>query len=174
MKKIMIDMDDVICTGGFIALVNKFLNSNYKLEDCKNYYIQDLIPQDKMEKWSKFFEENDLYNEVYLLPKAYDVIEKLNKKYEVYISTAYIFRDKEEISGQVLKNKFNYLYKTLPFIKPYQYIFINNKCLLDCDIIIDDKLSNLQGKAKIKILFPAYHNKNIDRKQLKRRKSYIS
>ena len=32
MKKIMIDMDDVICGGGFLKLVNDFLGTNYKEE----------------------------------------------------------------------------------------------------------------------------------------------
>ena len=33
MKKIMIDMDDVICGGGFLKLVNDFLGTDYKEED---------------------------------------------------------------------------------------------------------------------------------------------
>ena len=41
------------------------------------------------------------------------------------------------------------------------YIFINNKSLLNCDIKIDDRLDNLQN-AKIKLLFTAYHNKGLD------------
>ena len=49
MKKIMIDMDDVICDGGFLSLVNQFLNTNYKKEDIKTYYIQDLIPKERYE-----------------------------------------------------------------------------------------------------------------------------
>lgn len=47
MKKIMIDMDDVICDGGFLSLVNQFLGTNYKKEDIKTYYIQDLIPKER-------------------------------------------------------------------------------------------------------------------------------
>ena len=35
MKKIMIDMDDVICGGGFLALVNEFLGTAYREEDIK-------------------------------------------------------------------------------------------------------------------------------------------
>ena len=40
------------------------------------------------------------------------------------------------------------------------YIFINNKSLLNCDIKIDDKLDNLEN-ANVKILFTAYHNKDL-------------
>lgn len=161
MDKLMIDMDDVICTGGFIKIVNNFLNTNYDMEDAKGYYIQDLIPDDRKKEWTKFFEKSNLYDYAELLPDACEVIEKLNKKYELYIVTAYVFKDSEEISGNILKNKFNYLYEKLPFISPNQYIFINNKQLLDTDIIIDDRLSNLKGNARLKILFPAYHNKEF-------------
>ena len=38
---------------------------------------------------------------------------------------------------------------------------INNKDMLEADIRIDDSISNLKGKAEKKILFTAYHNKNI-------------
>ena len=47
MKKIMIDMDDVICDGGFLSLVNQFLGTSYQKEDIKTYYIQDLIPKER-------------------------------------------------------------------------------------------------------------------------------
>lgn len=170
MKNIMIDMDDVICTEGFIKLVNKFLNTNYNTEDANSYYVQDLIPEEKREDWIKFFANNNVYNEAILMPDAYEVIKKLNEKYEIYISTAYIFRDEEKNSGDLLKNKFNYLYENLPFINPNRYIFINNKNLLNCDIIIDDKISNLNGDVETKILFQAYHNKNIKIEELEDKK----
>ena len=61
MKKLMIDMDDVICDGGFLTLVNQFLNTNYKIEDVKAYYIQDLIPKERMSEWARFFQGKNIY-----------------------------------------------------------------------------------------------------------------
>ena len=55
MKKIMIDMDDVICGGGFLAIINEFLGTSYREEDIKTYYIQDIIPEYKREEWKVFF-----------------------------------------------------------------------------------------------------------------------
>lgn len=167
LKKVMIDMDDVICDGGFLEVVNMFLGTSYKIEEIKDYYIQNLIPKEKNKEWIEFFDNNNFYNYAKLLPNAYEVIEKLNEKYEVYIGSAYVFVDEEKISGKLLQNKFEYLYKNLPFIKPEQYIFINNKELLNCEIKIDDKLSNLSGNAEVKLLFSAYHNKNISEEELK-------
>ena len=169
MKKIMIDMDDVICDGGFLSLVNQFLNTNYKKEDIKTYYIQDLIPKERYEEWSEFFNTKNVYDYCELLPNAYEVMEKLSKKYELYIVTAYIFRDNEEYSANNLKNKFIYLYNNLPFIPPQNYIFTSNKEIINCEIKIDDKLSNLEGTAETKLLFDAYHNKNIKDEELKQK-----
>ena len=79
MKKIMIDMDDVICDGGFLSLVNQFLGTNYKKEDIKTYYIQDLIPKERQKEWSEFFNTKNVYDYCELLPNAYEVMENLSK-----------------------------------------------------------------------------------------------
>lgn len=167
MKKIMIDMDDVICDGGFLSLVNQFLKTNYKIEDIKTYYIQDLIPKERYKEWSEFFNTKNVYDYCEIIQDTYEVLEKLSKKYEIYITTAYIFRDNEEYSANNLKNKFEWLYENLPFISPENYIFASNKEIINCDIKIDDKLSNLKGKAETKMLFTAYHNKTITEEELK-------
>ena len=168
MERIMIDMDDVICDGGFLALVNEFLNTNYKKEDIKTYYIQDVIPKEKYPEWSEFFNSKNVYDYVEFLQDAYEVMEKLSKKYELYICSSYIFRDNEEYSAKNLKNKFEWLYENIQFIKPENYIFTSNKEIIDCQIKIDDKLSNLSGIAQKKLLFTAYHNKNITDEELKK------
>lgn len=168
MKKIMIDMDDVICDGGFLSLVNQFLKANYTLKDVKSYYIQDLIHKEQYKEWSEFFNTKNVYDYVKFLPNTYEVMEKLSKKYELYITTAYIFRDNEEYSANNLKNKFEWLSKNLPFISPDNYIFTTNKEIINCDIKIDDKLSNLSGNAQMKMLFTAYHNKELTDKELEK------
>ena len=35
MKKLIIDMDDVLCGKGFIRMVNEFLGTNYQEEDAE-------------------------------------------------------------------------------------------------------------------------------------------
>lgn len=161
-------MDDVICDGGFLALVNQFLKTNYQKDEIKTYYMQDLIPKERYPEWTEFFNTQNIYDYCELLPNTYEVLEKLSKQYEIYITTAYIFRDNEEYSANNLKNKFEYLCRELPFISPNNFIFTTNKEIIDCEIKIDDKLSNLAGKAETKLLFTAYHNKEISQKELER------
>lgn len=67
----------------------------------------------------------------------------------------------------ILYQKFEYLKNNLPFISPYQYIFLSNKSVLDMDIKIDDRPDNLDG-AKRKILFTAFHNQEISDEELQK------
>ena len=53
MKKLIIDMDDVICERNFIDMVNDFLKSNYEQEEIGSYYINDIIPKEKMKEWEE-------------------------------------------------------------------------------------------------------------------------
>ena len=54
-------MDDVICGKGFLRLVNSFLNTDYKEEEIKQYYIQDLIPQERRKEYREYFCTQNIY-----------------------------------------------------------------------------------------------------------------
>ena len=168
MKKILVGMDDVICVHGFIGIVNDFLGTNYTEYDAKSYYINDLVPKEKMDDWIEFYKNKNVYDYMKLSEDVQEVLKKLNEKYEVYIVTAYIFRDDPSISGNQLKNKFDYLQKNLPFINPERFAFLSDKSLITADIRIDDSMEKLNGPAQTKLLFTAYHNENINNKELKK------
>ena len=167
MEKLIVDMDDVLCEKGFIRMINEFLGTNYEQEDAKSYYINDLIPKDRIKEWAKWYSNRNTYDYVNIVENAQEVMEKLNQKYELYIATAYVFRDAPEISGKTLNDKYNFLCKNFPFIDPHKFIFISNKDLLEADIRIDDSPEKLMGKARLKLLFTAYHNKNLTETELK-------
>jgi len=167
-KKIMIDMDDVICNGGFLHLINEFTNKNYTIDEFSKYYMQDIIPVEKKKDWIDFFANSNMYSHAQFIGNAYESIKKLNEVYDIFIVTAYIIKDDPSISGGHLKNKFNWLQENLPFISQSNYVFTDNKGIIDCDIKIDDKLSNLTGNehTKTKLLFTAYHNKRLTNEEL--------
>ena len=169
MKKLIIDMDDVLCEKGFLRMVNAFLGTDYQEEDAGSYYINDLIPKEKFSEWLQFFEENNVYDYVNLKENVQEVLKKLNETYDIYIATSYVFRDDNQLSGKSLKDKFEYLYKNFPFINPEKYIFITNKEIIKADIRIDDSIQKLEGDAEIKLLFTAYHNVNISAEELKKK-----
>ena len=78
-KKIMIDMDDVITHGGFLHLINEFLGTSYKIDDFKDFYMQDMLP-DKEDFFKWFLTKNQ-----------YDYCEFSYLFYHNYKQTKYIF-----------------------------------------------------------------------------------
>lgn len=164
-KKIMIDMDDVICEGGFLYLLNEFLNTNYKKEDFKNYYLQEIIPDELKKDFFKYLLAKNMYNYSSLLPDCYDTLKCLNEYYDIYIGTSYLIPDIIDDCGIQLLYKHNYLIKELPFISPRKYIFLECKDFLTHEIKIDDKTNHLNN-AEIKLLFTAPHNKSISSNDL--------
>lgn len=164
MKKIMIDMDNVITDGVFLNYINEYFNQDYKLGDFKEYcYVQGLVG-DNNDFW-EFVSKKNFYENAPLISNCYEVLKKLNKKYELYIVTAYLWNESKDISGINLMNKYNYLRNMLPFINPDKFIFASNKRIMNFDIRIDDRISNLDG-AEIKLLFNAWHNQEYDSEEL--------
>ncbi len=166
-KSILLDVDEVICYAGYLDAANKFMNTNYKIEDINTYYIEDaIIPKDKLEEYNKFISNINFYENSYILPDAIGVIKKLNKYYDIYICSACVMHINIKDSGKQFKDKYDFLIKALPFLNAENFIFTNVKHIIKADIQIDDKLSNLEGDIPIKILFPSYHNKNISKEEL--------
>ena len=168
MKKLMIDIDDTIVDqDGWLYPINKFLNTNYTIDDVKGYYIQDsLVPSDKKEEFLKYFVTFNTYDYSHIYPNCIEVIKKLNERFDLYICSSYVFKDDYNYSADALKYKFDFLIRNFPFIDPNRFIFATNKELLNCEIKIDDKVDNLKN-ADIKILYTAYHNKNLSDEYLK-------
>lgn len=166
-KNLMLDMDDVIVSGGFLYLLNEFLGTSYKEEDFKDFYMQHVIPRKFMGDFFEYFFKHNMYDYCKLNNDAYEVIEMLNNNYNLIIATSYTFKEDIINSGIILKHKYDYLLKTFPFLTPDNFYFATNKSFLHCHIRIDDNVKNLIGPGvERKILFTAYHNKNINDQRL--------
>lgn len=165
MKTIMVDMDDVLTYGNFAKILEDYLGYKPDYDSITNYYIQDILEDKKDDFFSKF-KDMDMYENATLLPDCYDTLEELSKYYKIYICTDYIWREIVEYAGNNLRNKYKFLYDKLDFIEPKNFIFVGDKSIVDCDIKIDDKVNNIQG-AEMKLLFTAWHNKNLSEDELK-------
>ena len=163
MQKLMLDMDDVIVSGGFLYLINEYLGTHYTEEDFKNFYMQDIVPN--KEDFFKFFLSRNMYDHCELNPNAYEVIKELNKQYQLCVGTSYLFPEIPKESGIVLVQKYNYLLEKLLFLTPKNFVFLVDKSFIYCENRVDDRLDNLSG-ANRKILYTAYHNKDISSHEL--------
>lgn len=165
MKTIMVDMDDVLTYGNFSKILEDYLGYKPDYENFKSFYLQDILGDKKEDFFSKFKDMN-MYEEAELLPDCYDILKELSKHYKIYICTDYIWREIVEYAGRNLKNKYEFLYKKLDFIDPKNYIFAYDKSVINCDIKIDDKPEHILN-ADVKLLFTAWHNKDLTEKELK-------
>lgn len=157
--------DEVITKGCFLYIVNEFQKSNYNENDFDSFYMPEKI-EDK-EGFFNFFKSHNIYDYCIIIDGAYNTIKKLNCKYEIFIVTSYIICDIINDTGFLLEQKYKYLIKNFPFLDPNNIVFLGNKSVLNVDIKIDVRIDNLNG-AKTKILFTAYHNKNISDETLEK------
>ena len=159
---------EVICFSGYLEAVNDFLNTNYNIDDFDCYYIDEkVIPKERFKEFNEYVSKRNLYDYTSFLPGAIETIKKLNEKYEIYICSACLNTFDLDNSGIQFKNKYDFLRKNLPFINPQKFILTSSKNMVKADIQIDDYLPNFDNDTKLKILFPSYHNKNIDDEILK-------
>lgn len=164
-KKIMIDMDDVICASDFVEEMESFLGRKIEIDDNQGFYLQDIMSDKEKDEFFKNFDEVNLYKNTLPYENCIDAIKTLSEKYDVYICTDFIWREAVWAAGSNAMNKYNYLLKYFPFINPKHFIFGGDKSIIGCDIKIDDKPSNLEN-SETKILFTAFHNKNITDEEL--------
>lgn len=165
MKTIMVDMDDVLTCDNFPRILENYLGYKPDYDKIKTYYLQDIL-EDKKDDFFQKFKDMNLYENATLLPDCYQVLKELSNDYKIYICTDYIWREIVPYAGNNLKNKYEFLYEKLDFIEPKNYIFAADKSVVNCDIKIDDKLNNLEG-ASTKLLFTAWHNKDLKEEELK-------
>ncbi len=169
----MCDFDDVICNNKIVALANKFLGTNYTFEDVgEGYDFSNLVTdKDKAREVCEYVLENNFYIGATLKPNCYNVLKELQEKYgyEIYICSACIVTGYEDMSGVVFKNKFDYICKALPFVNPKNIIFTNAKGVVGGDVMIDDRLTNLNGDFETKILFDCWYNRKFGADELKAR-----
>ena len=167
MKKIMIDLDETICSPSYLKEVNKYLNTNYKYEDIKTYFVEDIIEEDKKQDFLDYFYRNvNVYDEAMILPDALGVIEKLSHFYEIYIVSAFVDKRRIKESGIMAKYKYEWILKNMPFIDPKKIVLTGSKDIIMCDIKLDDKVSNLKGYGKTKLLMDQLHNQKYSFEEL--------
>lgn len=171
MKSILIDIDDVICESVYFEVMNKITGANKKIEECNTPKMEDNFDatHKQLTEYYKQICSGKVYQNAQLKPDCKKVIEKLSKKYEIYICSVVVISGNREESGNLFVDKFDFLCKNFPFLDPNNFIFTSNKNIFRADIIIDDKASNLEGdNKKTKLLFTAYHNKNMTEEKLKK------
>lgn len=168
-KTMLVDLDYVICYPGFLKILNDFCKTNYVEDDFTEYIIDDVIgPQEKIEEFYEYYLKQDGYKDAVVIKDAKEVLRRLSDTYDIHICSACVMYGAERKSAKLFKDKFDYIIKEFDFINPENIIFTNSKNIFNADVQIDDRLPNLLGNVKIKLLFDAYHNRDISDEELKK------
>ena len=165
MKKAIIDLDDVLSLDGFLNMLNDFNNSNYTYEETKGYYVEEILPKEKQLEFFKFFMNGNVYDYARVAPNSKEVLKKMMLYLEVYICSSYYSDINHVIMPELIPKKCEFLLSNYPFLTTKNFIFTNDKKMLNADIRIDDSINNLSNDG-INLLYNAYHNKNISEKEL--------
>ncbi len=160
MQKIMIDLDETICSPTYLEEVNKYMKTDYQYTDIDTYFVEDIIPHLEREKFLDYFYENaNVYDHAYVFPEAIEVIRDLCQVYDVYIVSAFVDKRRPKESSIMAKYKYEWILKNMPFIDPKKIILTGSKHMIMCDIKIDDKVGNLKGYGETKLLLDHMHNR---------------
>ena len=171
MKKLMIDLDETICTGGYLQAVNDYLKTNYKEEEIDSYYVEDVMNEEEKERFLDYFYEHvNIYKTIDLVPDSLKVIEALSKHYDIYIATAFVDKRRVKESGVMAMQKYHWIIENMPYIDPKKIFLTGSKNLVMCDVKIDDKVSNLKGFGELKLLLDQPHNQKYSAQDLEQRK----
>ena len=173
-KTILIDVDDVICENHFFNIVNEYLTlkgmvplkslDNFSRPDFEN----EVFPTDEeRHSFSDYYITRDSYEGVNPIDGAVEGIRQLLKKNDVYMVTSCIHYERERDFARQFTDKFKWILDTFPFFPPENIIMVNKKHVFRGDVIIDDRLKNLQGEYPIKILFSSFHNDTVSDQELK-------
>ncbi len=170
MKKVIVDVDDVLALNTFINSLNNFLHSNYTYNDINRYYVEEMLDENQLIEFRKYIKENNIYQFSLVAPNSKEVLMKLMVEgYEIYPTSKFYSELDNIILPETLTYKCEFLQKNYPFIPTKNYIFINNKLLLNADIRIDDSLDNLSDNG-LNLLYSAYHNRKIENRLLSDKK----
>jgi len=158
MKRLIVDMDDVIAdaTGQFIRFYERDFGIRVT-RDSLNYQDEGKGFPANYDVVRSYPLEAGFFRTMIPHEGSLDVLEKLNRKYDLFIvSAAMQF-------PQSLPEKQQWLQQYAPFIHWKQIVFCGSKAVVHGDFMIDDHLHNLETFNGEKFLFSAPHNLQHDR-----------
>jgi 5'(3')-deoxyribonucleotidase len=140
----------------FVRIYNQFTGENLRESDLTEYDTSKVVP-DKY-KWfaNHIWEMPELYEHAIPLNVSQMHTKMLanNNDIELYVASV--------SPPEVISCKYKFLAKEYPWIKQENIIIINNKKLLNMDVLVDDNPQNLINGKYHKILLNYYWNKSFD------------
>jgi len=159
MKRIAIDMDEVMADtiSHFLEKYNAQFGTSLCTDDLYGKHVFEVIHEAHRPSAREYFQQEEFFASIPVMPDSAEVIEALMKQYEVFITTAAM--DVPCSFGA----KFHWLQKHFPFISPQRIVFCGDKSIVAADYLIDDNLRQLGNFRGEGIIYTAPHNVNENR-----------
>ena len=154
---IFVDMDDVIADtyGKHIELYNSEFSQNLTLAQVNGGEMWQNVPEMHQESIHKHVHQQGFFRDLDPIPDAIEVIEELCKKHDLYIASAAM-----QFPNSLIE-KSDWLDEYMPFIDWQHRILCGHKFILRGDLLIDDRVYNLEKFVGDTILFTSPHNEHI-------------
>jgi 5'-nucleotidase len=157
MKRILIDMDDVLADtfSKIVQKVNEATGKNWQATTIKTVgnfdeFAKDYVPvRDFL--WQKGF-----FSDLKPMPHAKEVVAQLQQSYEIFIVSA---ATEFPLS---MAEKLDWLAEHFPNIGWEHTVFCGHKHMIRADYIIDDHEKNLSKFVGTGLLFDAPHNQHVE------------
>ena len=119
-----------------IEMYNNRYGTHYTIDDCTNYDFNQCFPHEVADKFKEFFTCKELWDSLSPVKNSQWALKKfVEKGYDVYLTTA--------TNPINFSWKIAWLKRYFPFIPEGNVIRINNKGLLNVDVLIDDCVDQL-------------------------------
>jgi 5'-nucleotidase len=153
-QRICVDMDEVIADtlAEHIRRYNKAFDEEVKPDDLTGKGLWEIAPPDRKQQIRDFFDAEDFFEDLALMPDAQPVLKDLSERFEIFIATQAM------AVPNSLGPKYRWLQRHFPFIPPSRYVFCGDKRILRADYLVDDQPKNLLRFEGQGLLYTAPHN----------------
>ncbi|MFT3704898.1 MAG: 5'(3')-deoxyribonucleotidase [Agriterribacter sp.] len=138
MERIIIDMDEVMCDtmGAMFDWYIKTYGDDIVYPDMKGSWLLGIPEKNRSVVRDRLFSQG-FFRHLPVMENCIDVVNELNKKYEVFIVSAAM-----EFPNS-LKDKLEWLNEYFPFLSWRQLVLCGDKRMIAGDYMIDDHVRNL-------------------------------
>lgn len=154
MQRIAIDMDEVVADT--MARYLDIYNADFGLNLTREYFngrrVTEAIDAAHVARTRTYFEREDFFSEIAVMPGSQEVVRELSERYEIFITTAAM-----DVPCS-FSAKFEWLKRNFPFVSHKRIVFCGDKSIIAADFMIDDDpkhFSKFKGEG---ILYSAPHN----------------
>ena len=157
MERIIIDMDEVIADP-MGQMINWYISEYGLPVDVKKMEVGSWVkgfPDQHQVLVRERLLEPGFFRHLPVMVDARDVLEEMNRKYEIFIVSAAI-----EFPNS-LKDKVEWLLENFPFFSWRQLVLCGDKRMVYGDHMIDDHVRNLEHFNGKKYLYSSPHNVSI-------------